>query len=497
MPTTSTQSESSRPCGRTYWLLTGGTGLVGQYLIRDLTLAGQRLAVIVRPGRKLTPHQRIENLMQHWERELDRSLPRPVVLTGDVAQPRLGLEDTDRRWVREHCSRLIHNAAVLEFHTNRDGEPWKTNAGGTRNVLELADEIEPNELHYVSTAYVCGCRDGLIREDELDCGQTFRNDYEQSKFQAEQSVRQARGDWTTTIYRPAVIAGDSETGYTSTYHGLYLYLRLLATLVPQQKRNEHGVIETPIRLPMQGDEPRNLVPVQWVSQVMTRILLDPRAHGQTYHLVPNAFVTPRLVIEACYEYFNSDGVQFCGPTNERPADNEFSARYFENARMYEDYETSDPRFDNTNLLRVAGDLPCPVIDKQTILRYMEFGVADRWGKRRPRPPQIEFDAAAHLNAIGEALRQFEREFERAGNSAIPPDNPIGIRWRGPGGGDWKMIRVDDQWLPQPGLPRDENENVFLESDVTEIQRDCPTTDSAAKILYWLDQLQTQLASRRT
>ena len=42
-----------------YVLLTGATGLVGQYLIKDLLLAGQRLAVIVRPAKRLDVGQRV------------------------------------------------------------------------------------------------------------------------------------------------------------------------------------------------------------------------------------------------------------------------------------------------------------------------------------------------------------------------------------------------------------------------------------------------------
>ena len=65
-------------------------------------------------------------------------------------------------------------------------------------------------------------------------------DYEKCKCQAEKLVHASNIE-SKTIYRPAVIVGDSKTGYTVTYHGLYLYLRLMATLVPQQKRKRNTV----------------------------------------------------------------------------------------------------------------------------------------------------------------------------------------------------------------------------------------------------------------
>ena len=50
-----------------YMLLTGATGLLGRYLLRDLTLADVPLAVVVRPTRWESAAQRIETVMARWE----------------------------------------------------------------------------------------------------------------------------------------------------------------------------------------------------------------------------------------------------------------------------------------------------------------------------------------------------------------------------------------------------------------------------------------------
>jgi thioester reductase-like protein len=107
-----------------------------------------------------------------------------------------------------------------------------SNLGGTEQALKLCRTVGLREFHYVSTAYVCGQREGPIREDELDCGQEFRNDYEECKFQAEQLVRSADFLDDVTVYRPAIITGDSRSGFTSTYHGLYSYLHFPALVLP-------------------------------------------------------------------------------------------------------------------------------------------------------------------------------------------------------------------------------------------------------------------------
>jgi len=370
---------------KNYVLLTGATGLVGQYLLRDLLSAGLKLAVLVRPKRKETAEDRIERILQKWEAESGESLPRPVILAGDVSEANFGFSDTQLDWVKHHCDRMIHNAAILKFHAStRQEEPWQTNLSGTRHAIEIAEKAGIKELHYMSTAYVCGNRNSTILESDFDDSHGFRNAYEHSKYEAEKLVRSAKQLDSVTIYRPVVISGDSQTGYTSTYHGLYVYLRLFSMFVPEQARDEHGKILTPVKIPLDGDEPRNVVPVDWIANVFCEIFQNTAAHGRTYHLAPKTCLTPSVVIEACYEYFNSQGAEFCGsniPSDHQHSD--FAEKIFDNIAIYQQYESNDPHFDTANLEQFAGHLACPEIDSATIHRYLDFGNADEWGKKRP------------------------------------------------------------------------------------------------------------------
>ncbi len=50
-----------------YLLLTGATGLLGRYLLRELLVSGQRVAVLVRDGRSARAEERIEELTATWE----------------------------------------------------------------------------------------------------------------------------------------------------------------------------------------------------------------------------------------------------------------------------------------------------------------------------------------------------------------------------------------------------------------------------------------------
>ena len=175
-----------------YLLLTGATGLLGSYLIRDLTRQGVRLAVVVRRTKFASAKQRIEDCLTRWEKIAGHSLPRPVVLEGNLSVPNFGLTEEQIEWVSKHCDSLMHNAASLTFQAESpEGEPWASNVKGTENTLEFCKQTGIRDFHHVSTSYVCGLRDDIAKEDELDVGQELGNDYEISKVQAEKLVRSA------------------------------------------------------------------------------------------------------------------------------------------------------------------------------------------------------------------------------------------------------------------------------------------------------------------
>jgi thioester reductase-like protein len=366
-----------------FTLLTGATGLVGSSLTRELLSAGRRVAVVVRPTEQVSAAERFESLWHRCVSQTGRPIPRPVCLPGDVTVPNFGFSVSAQRWVASSCERMVHGAAALKFvGPDRAEDPWKTNLDGTRHALELCRKLGLREFHYISTAYVCGKRQGIIREDELEMGQAFRNDYEHSKYLAERLVRRNPDVAPATIYRPAVIAGDSRTGYTHAYHGIHVYLKLLSRVISRLQPDDDGRRYAPLRLAVQGDERRNVVPVDWVSRVLCHLIGAPAAHGRTFHLAPRIPVTARKFFDAVYAYFNAYGVRFCGPDWTPGSDAtilELALR--KHGALYRDYELTDPEFDTANLQRFAGHLPAPVVDEAVLRRYLRYGRQDRWGKR--------------------------------------------------------------------------------------------------------------------
>src|ERR1019366_10671927 len=134
-------------------LLTGATGFLGRYLLRDLLLSGQRVAVLVRDSRGGRAENRIKELLDFWGESLGRRLPCPVILQGDLSHAGLGLSHSDRNWLGRHCEAVLHAAANLSFRSTPDGEPWKTNINGTQALLRLVTDLNIPRWHHVSTAF--------------------------------------------------------------------------------------------------------------------------------------------------------------------------------------------------------------------------------------------------------------------------------------------------------------------------------------------------------
>jgi thioester reductase-like protein len=419
--------------------MTGASGLLGGQLLARILDRGHRVAVLVRPTAKESGRERIEAMLVREEKALGRDVPRPVVMEGDLTASLCGLDESDIAWLRRSCGAVLHNAASLEFvGADRSGEPWRTNFAGTRNLLGLVEQTGVNEFHHVSTAYVCGLTPGPIPETPSIGDHGFRNDYEASKHEAEWLVRSATFLDRPTFYRPAVIVGHSQTGATATYHGMMAMLQLMTVIVRSLPADENGFRKVSLRLAMTGDEQRNMVPVDWVAEAVARLLAVPAARGRTIHLAPQTPITVRQIIDATSSYLNSGGLEFCGPR--KPEDlNDVESFAYGGKGLYEAYEQTDPVFETSSIQELLPDLPCPVIDESMIHRFLAFGDADRWGKRRRPKVAVEAWSGDLLESLSaDQLVALARAV--AGGPAASPPSAIGLDVIGAGGGGWTIRR---------------------------------------------------------
>ena len=367
-------------------LLTGATGLLGRYLIRDLTQQGYSVAVLVRSSRTTSASDRIDEVMKHWEPTTGQ-LATPRVLEGNITQPNLGLSDSDQLWAAANCSAVIHSAASLKFQPAGD-EPWNSNLNGTRNVVEFCENNSIEQLFYISTSYVCGKTEEIAYETAVPGHTEPRNVYEASKRQAEQQVLNADLLSPPTILRPSIIIGDSQTGYTSTFHGPYLPLRLsLALLAPAAATAGVRIVPDAYKIlkmmGLTGDEMKNIVPVDWVSRGITRVVTTSSLHGQIYHLTTTNALSVRDLVMSTANFLD----QTFGFDNAMPTEFDSQMDEFFTAQLgvYKEYWANDPTFDTTNRDLAMPDDPPPVMDAAML--NMMFGFV--WQEEQKQRETIE------------------------------------------------------------------------------------------------------------
>jgi len=187
---------------------------------------------------------------------------------------------------------LVHHCAFATYAGVRRQIAERANIAGTGEVLELCEASERGcRLVLWSTCSASGKRQGRVGEGELVSPASFSTPVEETRFRAEQMVRQAMERVPTTILRPSTIVGDSRTGEIDRMEGPYLLILLMLS----------SPVDLRVPLPGRGDVPLNLVPIDYVVDAGYAISKDPRSVGRTFHIVDENPPSARRVFELIAE----------------------------------------------------------------------------------------------------------------------------------------------------------------------------------------------------
>lgn len=261
--------------------LTGFPGFIAGRLVEKLARFETRFFLLVQPA-----------FLEKAQRECERiaaatgaALENFYLFEGDITEDNLGLPPEELALIKREATEVFHLAAVYDLAVERD-LAMRVNVKGTQNVNALVREIQNlNRYNYVSTCYVAGKRTGVILESELEHDAGFRNFYEETKYLAELEVEKLKGEMPVTIYRPSVVVGDSQTGETQKYDGIYyliLYLKKFPSVL-----SLFNIGNERVRL--------NLVPVDFVVEAIAALSKDESAWGKTFQLAdPNPLTTREL-----------------------------------------------------------------------------------------------------------------------------------------------------------------------------------------------------------
>ena len=251
-----------------HYFVTGATGFIGKRLVGKLL---QRKGAVVHFLIRKESEGKVAGLREYWGVGAARAVP----VFGDLTSKKLGVSADETKALKGQIDHFYHLAAVYDLEADAESQ-IAVNVDGTRNTVEFAKAIGAGHFHHVSSIAAAGLYEGVFREDMFDEAENLDHPYFMTKHESEKIVRtECKVPWS--VYRPALVVGDSQTGEMDKIDGPYYFFKLI-----QRMRQI-----LPPWMPSIGLEGGriNIVPVDFVVNALDHISHHKRASGQCFHLV--------------------------------------------------------------------------------------------------------------------------------------------------------------------------------------------------------------------
>ncbi len=254
--------------------LTGATGFLGAYILRDILMRPGKVTLLVRAFDPDAALNRIRLTCQTYGIWDDSWTSRLVPVVGDLEKPNFGLSVDTWNNLADSVDVVIHNGALVHWvlpYSRLRGP----NVISTMTALALCAVGKAKNFGFVSstsvldTDYFVKLSDdslaqggsGVSEEDDLEgARKNLGTGYGQSKWAAEYLTRQAgKRGLSGCIIRPGYVLGDPEHGVTNTDDFLVRILK--------------GCIQLKSRPDMTNTI--NMVPVTQVARVVVASSFNP------------------------------------------------------------------------------------------------------------------------------------------------------------------------------------------------------------------------------
>ncbi|MBC5764765.1 SDR family oxidoreductase [Ramlibacter albus] len=251
-----------------HYFVTGATGFIGKRLVKKLL---ERKGAVVHFLLRKESEGKVAELREYWGAAANKAIP----VYGDLTAKKLGVSSDDIKKLKGTVTHFYHLAAVYDLGADEESQV-AVNIEGTRSTVEFARAIDAEHFHHVSSIAAAGLYEGVFREDMFDEAENYDHPYFATKHESEGIVRKEfKGAWT--IYRPAMVVGDSRTGEMDKIDGPYYFFKVI-----QRMRQI-----LPPWMPAVGLEGGrvNIVPVDYVVNALDHISHKTGIEKKCYHLV--------------------------------------------------------------------------------------------------------------------------------------------------------------------------------------------------------------------
>ncbi|MER2089314.1 MAG: SDR family oxidoreductase [Sporosarcina sp.] len=250
---------------------TGFPGFIASQLITELICQGEveKIYTVVHPSQAERALRKVDFIKGEMNTAISIE-----ILVGDITEEGLGLKPSVIEELHQETLTVWHLAAIYDLAVKAE-IAWNVNVEGTRQVNEFVQNHPSIERYmYFSTAYVAGKREGKLLETELIRPHSFKNHYEETKFEAELLVERLKNEALVTIIRPGIVRGHSKTGATSKFDGPYFFMNMIDRLrwmpiIPYVGKTEARI---------------NVVPIDYIIDAAVYLSHHDDAAGQTIHL---------------------------------------------------------------------------------------------------------------------------------------------------------------------------------------------------------------------
>jgi thioester reductase-like protein len=381
--------------------LTGTTGYLGSYVAAGL-FTGHRdtLNLLVRGKSEEEARERLWTSLQlHFGfREFYEYLESRVrVFRGDLTSERFGLSDDEYHALVDTTDSIIHCAASLNRKSER--QCLNVNLRGGLEVIQLARRAQNRNgvrrYSHVSTVAVAGKRrNEVVTEDAaIDWERSDYDPYARTKKFGEDMLHRLLADVPHTVFRPAIVLGDSRRSETSQF---------------DMVRAFDVLVRMPV-LPLRPGDKIDIVPANYVSKAIVTIhQQDEPAHG-IYHLSSGpGSETYRELTDALAEaggwrrpaYWPWMGGTFSGTVNRLSNRKGAVARGASLLKVFWPYLDWNTVFDNSRVVAELGEAPAKF--SSYAFPLLKFSRENKFHYPAKPWPQLDTDTPEKSAAAGGA-----------------------------------------------------------------------------------------------